>query len=95
MTTRRVEKESVLYSKEPETRTGSLHICQSYIRENGGLIPVLSKHSTPNQEHADVIKDGDSIPGETVRSDQYECRIRELFPHTRGREDPPAPQKLL
>ena len=44
--------------------------------------------STPNPDHADVIKDDDLLPGDTVSTDQYECRIRGRFSNTRGKEDP-------
>ena len=44
--------------------------------------------SVPDPEHADVIKDGDLLPGDTVSTDQYECRVRGRLPNTRCKEDP-------
>ena len=62
-------------------------VCIMPNREEG-LTPIKSKLTTPNLDHHDVIKDGDLIPGHTVITDQYECRVNGKIPNTRGREDP-------
>ena len=41
-----------------------------------------------NPDYIDTIKDGDLLPGQTVSTDQYECRVKGRLPNTRGREDP-------
>ncbi len=38
--------------------------------------------------NSDVIKEGDLMPGDTVSTDQYECRVRGRLLNTRGKEDP-------
>ena len=50
-----------------------------------------STTAQPNPDHFYVIKEGHLLPGGTVITDQYECRIKSKIPNTKGNEDP---QKL-
>ena len=88
MTTVGVDKESLLKTKEPGAGTCSIPLCAACLRGKGGLIPTYSKMSVPDPDHAEVIKDGDLVPGVCVSTDQYECRIKGRLPNTRGKEDP-------
>jgi len=49
---------------------------------------INSKTSHPDPDHSDVIKEGDMMPGDTVNTDQYECRVKKMLPNTRWRKDP-------
>ena len=49
---------------------------------------MASTTESTNPEHVDVIKYGHLSSGDTVNTDQYECRVKGKLPNTRGREDP-------
>ena len=51
-------------------------------------IGLGSTTKTPNADHNDVLKKDDLMLGDTVSTDQYECRIKGRLPYTRGKEDP-------
>ena len=88
MTASGVDTEPVLRRKEPGISTCSLPLCSACLRGKGRATPVGSTKNLVNPDHFDVIKDGDLLPGETVSTDQYECRVKGRLPNTRGREDP-------
>ena len=44
--------------------------------------------TTANPSHTNVIKCGYLLPGDCIRNDQFECRIKERLPNTNGREIP-------
>ena len=66
----------------------TLPLCSSYLRGKGKVTSVNSKGSTYNLVHIDVIKKGDLKPGMSISMDQYECRVRGILLHTKGKEDP-------
>ena len=39
-------------------------------------------------EHTDDIREGNSLPGDCMSTDQFECRIKGRLPNYRGKEDP-------
>ena len=88
MSTVGVDNEPLLRPKDPGAETCSIHLCTACLREKGGTTPTYSKISTPDPDHADVIKENDLFPGDAVSTDQYECKIRGKLPNTRGKEDP-------
>ena len=88
MSTVGVDKEPLISPKEPGAETCTIPLCTACLRGKWGLTPTYSKISSPDPDHADVIKENDLFPGDSVSTDQYECRIRGRLPNTRGKEDP-------
>ena len=41
-----------------------------------------------NEEHSNVIKDGDLLPRDCISTDQFECRAKGRIPGSNGKEDP-------
>ena len=78
----------MLATTVPGVNTCTLPLCSSCLRGKGKLTSVNSKRSTYNLIHIDVIKKGNLKPGMSISTDQYECRVRGRFPHTKGKEDP-------
>ena len=54
-----VDKEPLLSPKEPGAETCSIPLCTACLRGKGGLTPTYSKISSPDPDHADVIKEDD------------------------------------
>ena len=54
----------------------------------GKYVGLKSNKTLPNPDHIDVLKKDDLAQGDTVSTDQYECRIKGRLPYTKGKEDP-------
>ena len=83
-----VLKRGTIKVKEVGATTCSIPMCKSCLAGKAKCIGLGSNSKTPNAEHHDVIKKDDLQPGDTVSTDQYECRIKGRLPYTKGKEDP-------
>ena len=72
----------------PSAATCSLPLCKSCLSGKGRQHGLNSAEGTVNEDHDNVIKDGDLLPGDCVYTDQYECRVKGRLPGSNGKEDP-------
>ena len=72
MSTVGVDREPLLRPKEPTASTCSIPMYTTCLRGKGGLTPTYNKISTPDPDHADVIKESDFFPRDAGSTDQYE-----------------------
>ena len=78
----------VLARKQPDTGTCMVLLCRSCVAGKGKRVSYKITHHSPNQKHTDVLKKGDLQPGDQVRTDQYERRIKGRLPYIKRKEDP-------
>ena len=88
MVGKRADNELLLLPKNPGVSICTIRLCRSYIRGKGRRTSLQSSIGSPMVEHADVIKEGDILPGDCVSTDQFECRVKGRLPNSRGRKDP-------
>ena len=74
--------------KEVGATSCSIPLCKSCLAGKAKCIGLGSSTKTPNADHNNVLKKDDLRPGDTVSTDQYECRIKGRLPYTKGKEDP-------
>ena len=78
--------ESCLVAKDPAQLRCELPRCEACLCARARKRPTGAKHSKPDPEHTDVIREGDLKPGDQVSVDQYESSVRGRRMETRGRE---------
>ena len=72
----------------PRTVSCSIPLCRSCMREKSLKSSLTIIKTTANSNHTNFIRCGYLLPGDCVRTDQFECSIKVRLSNTKGREDP-------
>ena len=83
-----VELNPIITPKIRGTSSSTLPLYRSYLNGKGGRSSLQSSIFIPNPDHTDVIKNGDLLPGDCIRTNQYEYRVKGRLPNTKVKEDP-------
>ena len=83
MTASGVDTEPILRPKETGTNTCFPPLCTACLRGKG-TSTHMNQDNMYNPNYGDTLKDGDLLPGQTISTDQYECRVKGRLPNSRG-----------